>query len=328
MSFATPLLLLTLLVPVGGAVAYLWGERRPTRYVVPFPNVSVLAGVAKRSSSWRRHAVAAALLGAIAILCVSAARPKVTMAATYDRASVVLVLDVSGSMAAEDVQPTRIEAARAAMRRFLDRLPKSVRVGVVAFSNAPEVVVVPTTDRDRIREGFDVLLPQYGTAIGDAVARSAELAHSATLESGSTAPTLEDGEPAPSVVVFLSDGFQTQGVLTPEQGAATARRLKIPVYTVSLGTDSGVIQVVRFGEVRSIPVPPDRETLAKIAETTGGESFDVRSESKLKKVYENLGTRLGRTEKPQEVTVAFVAAGAALLAAASLLGALWQPRLP
>jgi Ca-activated chloride channel family protein len=327
-SFASPLLLLTLLVPLVALGAYVWGERRSTKYVVPFPNLAVLASVATRSSSWRRHAVAAAVLGSVALLCVSAARPKVSVAATQDRATVILVLDVSGSMAAEDVKPTRIEAARAAMRRFLDRLPKSVRVGVVAFSNAAEVVVVPTTDRDRVREGLDVLLPQYGTAIGDAVARSAELAHSATVEAGGSTTPPKKGEPAPSAVVFLSDGFQTQGVLTPEQGAATARRLRVPVYTVSLGTDSGVIQVVRFGEVRSIPVPPDRETLARIAETTGGESFDVRSEGKLRKVYESLGTRLGRTQKRQEITVAFVAAGAALLAAAGLLGALWQPRLP
>ena len=102
----------------------------------------------------------------------------------------------------------------------------------------------------------------------------------------------------------------------------------MPVYTVSLGTDSGVIEITRFNEVRTIPVPPDRQTLARIAESTGGEAFDVRDEDRLRAVYENLGERLGRQDKPQEVTVAFVAVGAALLAAASALGLFWAPRLP
>ncbi|MBM3678453.1 MAG: VWA domain-containing protein, partial [Actinobacteria bacterium] len=159
-SFASPIVLLALIVPALAVIAYVWGERKPTRYVVPFPNLSVLASVATRSSSWRRHLVAAALLAAVALLCIGAARPKMTLAATQDRASVVLVLDVSGSMAAQDVKPTRLEAARGAIRRFLRKLPAGVRVGVVAFSNTPEVVTVPTTDRERVSEGLEILLPQ------------------------------------------------------------------------------------------------------------------------------------------------------------------------
>jgi len=327
-SFASPIVLLALIVPALAVIAYVWGERKPTRYVVPFPNLSVLASVATRSSSWRRHLVAAALLAAVALLCIGAARPKMTLAATQDRASVVLVLDVSGSMAAQDVKPTRLEAARGAIRRFLRKLPAGVRVGVVAFSNTPEVVTVPTTDRERVSEGLEILLPQYGTAIGDAVARGARLAHDAVADADGTVPEARKGEAPLGAVIFLSDGFQTQGILSVEQGAEEALKLKIPVYTVALGADSGVIEVVRFGEVWSIPVPPDRESLARIAESTGGEAYDVRDEDKLRKVYENLGTKLGRTEKPQEVTVAFVAAGAALLAAAGALGVMFQPRLP
>lgn len=328
MSFASPILLALLAIPVLAALGYVWMERRPTKYVVTFTNVSVLAGVATRSRSWRRHALAALLLSAIALLCVAVARPKMTLAATSDRATVVLVLDVSGSMAAKDVKPTRLDAARDAIKRFLETLPDPVRVGVIAFSNTPEVITAPTSDRDQVRAGLDSLLPQYGTAIGDAVSRAAELVHDATAESDGSVPETKEGEPRPGAVIFLSDGAQTQGLLSPAQGAEKAIRLQVPVYTVSLGTDTGVIEITRFNETRSIPVPPDRETLAQIAEATDGEAFDVRDEAKLRTVYENLGERLGREQKPREVTVAFVAVGAALLAAASALGVLLAPRLP
>lgn len=328
MSFASPALLALLAIPVVAALAYAWMERRPTKYVVPFTNVSVLAGVATRSRGWRRHALAAVMLAAIALLCIGVARPKMTLAATSDRATVVLVLDVSGSMAARDVKPTRLDAARDAIKRFLVTLPGPVRVGVIAFSNTAEVIAAPTTDRDQVREALDSLLPQYGTALGDAVARAAELVHDATAESDGSVPETKEGEPRPGAIVFLSDGAQTQGLLSPAQGAAAASRLQVPVYTVALGTDDGVIEITRFNETRTIPVPPDRETLGQIAEATGGEAFDVQDDAKLRAVYENLGKRLGREDKPQEVTVAFVALGAALLAAASALGVLWAPRLP
>lgn len=328
MSFASPLLLLTLLVPLVSAVVYVWAQRRPSRYAIQYSNLAVLASVTTRSSSWRRHVVAGVLLLSLALLCIGVARPKMTLPATQDRATVVLVLDVSGSMRAKDVKPTRLVAARGAIRRFLDELPEDVRVGVVAFSNTPEVIAAPTTDRDRVRKGLDVLLPEFGTAIGDAVAAGAELAHGATTDETGAVPTPRGDEPSPATVLFLSDGFQTQGILTPQEGAEQAKKLGIPVYTVALGTDVGEIEVFRFGQRRVIPVPPDRQTLAQIAEATGGEAFDVRDEDRLRVVYERLGKKLGRIDKPQEVTVAFAAAGAAVLAAAGLLGALWQPRLP
>lgn len=328
MTFGSPWLLSTLAVPLVALLAYLWVERRPTRYVVAFPNLQVLSQVASRSSGWRRHAVAGGILLALAALCVGAARPKMTLPATQDRATVVLVLDVSGSMRAKDVKPSRLDAARNAIRRFLEELPHAVRVGVVSFSNTAEVITTPTTDRARVREGLDVLLPEFGTAIGDAVERGAQVAHQATSSETGAAPRARGGQLPPATVLFLSDGFQTQGILTPEAGARVAKKLGVPVYTVALGTDEGVIEIFRFGETQTIPVPPDRATLARIAEVTGGEAFDVRDEDRLRVVYERLGKKLGRVDKPQEVTFAFAAAGAVLLAAAAAVAGLWQPRLP
>jgi Ca-activated chloride channel family protein len=322
------MLLATLSLPLFALAAYLWLQRRPSKYAVDFPNLAVLEAVAGRSRAWRRHLTAAFLLLALTALCIGVARPEMTMSVPDERATVILTLDVSGSMLAEDVKPTRLEAARAAVRRFLERLPERIRVGLILFSSDPTVVAPPTRDRDLVLEGLGQLVPGFGTAIGDSVARSAELVREATPhpEAGGAPPTEQQAPPA--VVVFLSDGFQTRGVLTPEEGAQRAQRARVPVHTIALGTDEGVIELERFGERRQIPVPPDRPTLARIAAVAGGKSFDVRDADRLSEVYENLGSLVGRVDEKREVTVAFVAAGAALLAVAGAFAGLWMPRLP
>jgi Ca-activated chloride channel family protein len=325
-SFASPFLLVSLLVPLAALAGYLWLERRPPRYVVTYPNVGVLAQVAGRRRPWRRHLVAALLLLALSALCVGLARPKVTMARPSERATVVLVVDVSVSMNATDVKPSRLDAAREAITRFVDQVPRQIRVALVGFSDSPEVITPPTTDRSQLHDGIAVLTPGFGTAIGDAVARGVELARSATGEVD-TAPA--DGEQrVPSAVVLLSDGTQTRGLLTPDDGARRARRAGVPVHTIALGTLGGVVTVNRDGFPVTVPVPPDRATLARIAETTGGKTFEVTDAKRLSAVYEQLGSVVGRERRPREVTVAFLAVGAALLAAATALAGLWAPRLP
>ena len=336
MSIQAPLLLLTLALPLLALAGYLWFERRPARYAIAFPNLTVLDGVARHGRAWRRHLTAALLVAAVALLCVGVARPQMALMVPSERATVVLALDVSGSMRAADVAPTRLDAARTAVEGFLDRLPDEVKVGLILFSSEPYVTVPPTRDRDAVRAGLRLALPQFGTAIGDSVARAAELAKTgaqdedapkedakATLAAELTGPQ----EPL-ATVVFLSDGFQTRGVLTPEEGAQRAKELGIPVHTIALGTDEGVIEIERYGERRVIPVPPDRPTLAAIAAATGGKAYEVRDADRLVDVYKSLGSSVGRVEEDREVTAAFVGAGALVLAAAALLAGLWSPRLP
>lgn len=327
MSFESPFLLVTLGVPALVLAAYLWLERRPARYAVEFPNLAVLASVTGRSQAWRRHLTAAFVVSALVALGVALARPAVTMSVPSERATVVLALDVSGSMLAEDVEPTRIGAARAAIERFLERLPERIRVGLVLFTSEPSVVAPPTRDRQLVRDGLSLGAPGFGTAIGDAAARAAELAREAvaTADDGDAQAA---GRRPPAAIVFLSDGFQTRGVLTPEQGAQRAAAAGIPLHTIALGTDEGVIEVERFGERQLVPVPPDRPTLARMAAATGGKAFEVDDAGRLSEVYESLGSSVGRVPEPREVTVAFVAAGAALLAVAGALAGLWAPRLP
>jgi Ca-activated chloride channel family protein len=245
-------------------------------------------------------------------------------------------VDVSGSMRATDVKPSRLAAAKLAMRSFLERAPDSLRVGVVSFSDEPQVVVSPTLDRKMLTQGIDVLGPGFGTAIGDALSRAVDLARTATGETGETG---EPGEqPSEAVrdkagrslasILLLSDGAQTRGLLSPGQGAERAQLAGIPVFTIALGTDAGTILAGPPGQEQVIPVPPDRETLSAIAEYTGAEAFDAESADALEKVYAGLGSRVGREQRPREVTAVFVAAGALLLAGAAAFSLLGAPRLP
>jgi Ca-activated chloride channel family protein len=328
MSFEAPLLLVSLVVLPLAIAAYLLLQRGQSRYAVRYSNLDVLAAVVERRSSWARHVPAGLLLASLAALCVALARPTVTVAAPQERATVVLVVDVSGSMRAEDVSPTRLDAAREAMRSFVERVPKKVQVALVAFSDGPEVVTPPTTDRELLRAGIDYLTPGFGTAIGDALARAVEVVTPAS-EGGAVvqAPRTEDGKPL-SAVLLLSDGAQTRGTLSPAEGASRAQRAKIPIYTIALGTDEGTIEVFRFGEQRTIPVPPDRVTLRQVAEATDGEYYDAPDAERLQSVYERLGSEVGRADEEREVSVAFVAGGAALLLAAGFAAAIRLPRLP
>lgn len=337
MSFQAPMFLAALLVPAVAVAAYVWWQRRPSRFAVEFPNLDVLRGVAAHTTSWRRHLVLGLFAAALVLLCASVARPHLTLLVPSERATVVLALDVSGSMRADDVAPSRLEAARRAVARFLDRAPKQIRIGLVLFSSEPYTAVPPTHDHDLVRGALEGALPQFGTAIGDAVARSAELAESAVRDArpveGEVASAILAAETTPqpddlATVVFLSDGFQTRGVLSPQEGAQRAREARTRVHTIALGTDSGTIEVERWGELRVIPVPPDRQTLAMIAQTTGGKAFDVRDEDRLVDVYDELGSSVGRTEEEREVTAALVGVAGLLVAVCGICAAFWAPRLP
>lgn len=333
MSFEAPALLATLLLVPLAAAGYWLLQRRPPRYAVRYTNLEVLAGVVGRRRAWRRHVPAALLLAALAALCVAFARPTMTVKSPNERASVLLVVDTSGSMRATDVKPTRLGAARSAMRSFLERAPSSLRIGIVSFSDEAQVVVSPTVDRKQLDQGIDVLVPGFGTALGDGIARAVELARAAAGRSGegrstSTAPLKDAKGRSLASILLLSDGAQTRGLLSPGQGAQRAQSAGIPVYTITLGTDGGTILAGPPGQEQVIPVPPDRETLAAIAEYTGAESFDAQSAGALQKVYAGLGSRIGRVDRPREVTAAFVAAGALLLASAAGLALVGAPRLP
>jgi Ca-activated chloride channel homolog len=277
---------------------------------------------------------------------VGMARPHVTKLVVSNQATVILVVDVSGSMQARDVKPTRLGAAEQAVRTFLDRAPKGLRIGLIAFAREPEVAAPPTTDHDLVRESLatiDLFQGFGGTAIGDALAAAVELGKSAvgeTNQGDSTRQTIAfkpSGPQSPVSILFLSDGAQTRGILQPLEGAARAKAAGIPVYTVALGTPTGTLTFdnglqgfgggSNFGP-RTIPVPPDPETLRAVAQTTGGQFFEARTAKTLERAYARLGSRLGRRPGKTEVTNDFVLAAAGLVLAAGLLSAFWSPRMP
>jgi Ca-activated chloride channel family protein len=342
MSFADPYLLLTLLVLPALVAAQRLIERRRARYAVRFTNVDILATVGG-GLPWRRWIPLTLFLAALAALCVGVARPQAKTLVPTEKATVILVLDQSGSMFAQDLRPTRLAAAQAAVREFLDKVPKRIRVGLIVFAGEAQVAAPPTTDHDLVRTSVDALgtIPESpGTAIGDALAAAAQLGRDSqrdastgtaegpatTTGNGSTDPA---HPPRPLVsVLFLSDGSQTRGLLPPLEGAARAKAAGIPVYTIALGTPNGTITRYFGGFQRTIQVPPDPETLAAIAEETGGAFYNAQSARAVRSAYSHLGSTLGRVPGHTEITYAFLAAAAALLVAAGALATFWSPRLP
>jgi len=278
--------------------------------------------VAPRRPRWRRHVPLAAFLLAIAILVVALAQPQRTVAVPVEKAQIMLATDVSGSMLATDVRPNRLVAARRAAQKFIDSVPKQVNVGIEAFNQVPQVLASPTTDRDALAAALGRLRSSGGTATGEAIQTGVR----ALQQTPST-----NGKKPPSAIVLLSDGASTKGV-PPLQAAQAAARLKIPIYTVTLGTVSGTITVPRdpanpgAGTVTK-PVPPDVQSLQAIAQTSKGKSYTAESATDLSDVYERLGSQLGTRKEPRQITAGFAGAGLALLGLGALLSLRWFGRL-
>jgi Ca-activated chloride channel family protein len=329
------------LVPLALA-AYLLAQRRRARYAVRFTNLDLLANVVTRSPGWRRHLPAVLYLLALATLLVSLARPQSTVLVPKEQATVVMVIDVSGSMNATDVEPTRLVAAQQAANSFLENLPAKFRVGLVSFSATAQTLTRPTTDRDAVRDALSSLHAEGGTAMGDAIDRALEAKRPPPPQvdrprakpGAQPTPTVppaeaQPGKEPPVVMLLLSDGANTVGKKQPMEAADEAKRLQVPVFTIALGTDSGVVEVPdESGQPRRIPVPPDKVTLRRIADTTGGKFFTAPSNRDLKGVYRDLGSRIGFVKERQEVTVVFAAGALLLLVAGGALSLAWFNRFP
>ncbi|WP_205695777.1 VWA domain-containing protein [Conexibacter sp. SYSU D00693] len=314
-SFASPLAFLALLLVPAILLLRSAAQRRARRHAVRFPGVPVLAGVIGHEPAWRRHLPLAVLLAAVAALVVALARPERTVAVPDERASLMLVLDASRSMEAEDVEPNRLEAARRAALAFLDKIPERVRVGVVGFSDRPYTVVRPSPDRTPTEGTIRSLEPVGGTATGDAL--------QVALDALPRRPAV--GSRPPTAIVLLSDGQATDGV-DPLVVARRAGAARIPVFTIALGTPDGVVPGGPFGG--SLPVPPDPETMREIAAISGAEAYEVDDAERLKEIYERLGAQLSTKSEQREITVMPAFAGLVLLLGAAALGVRRQGRLP
>jgi len=315
MTFAAPLHLLALLVVPVVVAAYAVARRRRRRFAVRFPATAVFARVAGRQPKWRRVLPPALVATAAAACAVALAKPQATVAVPVEKASVVLVTDESGSMAATDVDPSRLQAAQSAAKAFLGKVPSSLLVGFVGFSSQTNTVVEPTLNRDRVKAALEGLNADGGTATGDALSAALD-----RLE----ARRGKDGKRAPAAVVLLSDGKRTEGS-DPLAAAQRAKQLGIPVSTVALGTAEGTV-ISPQGE--ALAVPPDPETLRQISSITGGTFTEAADAGALEGVYKKLGSKVGVRHVKREVSSSFAAAGLVLLLAGLGTGLRWRARLP
>jgi Ca-activated chloride channel family protein len=316
MSFSSPLWLAALaLVPVAIA-ASIWARRRARRYAVRFPAVETarLAAAAAGGSSWLRHLPAAFVLAAIAALALLLARPQVSYSVPVNRGSVMLVSDESGSMAATDVQPTRLDAAEQAANTFIDQLPAKVRVGAIAFSTTANAVQSPSADHDGARSLINAQTADGATATGDALQLALQLLDASSKKR------------PPSAIVLLSDGSANAGVDVATV-ARQAGRDRIPIDTVALGTYSGTLpNPDPLGP--PVSVPPDPGLMQQIAQLSRGQTFNAQSADQLSSIYKRLGRQLGTVTRKRDVTAEFAIGALALVLLAAATGTRWSPRLP
>jgi Ca-activated chloride channel homolog len=330
MSFEWPLALLALLAVPLTVGLYMMAQRRRRAYAVRFTNLELLGSVVTASPGWRRHLPPLLFLLALTALTVAIARPHVNVDVAKEEATVMLTTDSSGSMQATDVTPNRLDAARSAAKGFTNRLPEKFRLGLVTFSNVAQLLVPPTEDRQPVRNALDSLQAEGGTAIGTALETSLS-ALQPVIEKNQRAirrQGLNRRRAPPAVIVLLSDGYSTTGP-EPLEVARRARELRVPINTVALGTSAATVTLSdRLGTTRNVRVPPDRRTLRRIAQVTGGQYFGAADQDKLNDVYQRLGSRIGFRQEKREVTAAFAAGGLGLMLAGGLLSMMWFGRLP
>ncbi len=315
MSFADPLWLLALgLIPLA-LVAQRFSRRHARTYAVRFPAAATLQQALAEGShrAWRRALPLAALLAAVVAIVLAIAAPRVTQRVPIRAASLMLVLDHSGSMASSDVRPTRLAAAIRAANTFIDQLPASARIGVVAFSTSPDTVQQPATDHAAARQVIDNQRAGGGTDTGPALQVALQLLHGARRNH------------PPSAIVLLSDGAANLGV-SPLTVAVQAHHERIPIYTVALGTPGGVLSEGLFGP--TVPVPPDPQLMAGIARASGGRAYNAHTEEYLRSVYATLGRQLSTVARPEDVSDYFLLAAAILLLGAMLGSVRTSARLP
>lgn len=312
--FAHPWWLLLLVVVAVLGAGYLVLLRRRRRDVVRFTNLELLDRIAPARPGWPRHVPAAALIAALAVLTVALAGPMAEARVPRNRATVVLVIDVSLSMQATDVEPSRLAAAQAAAKAFADQLTPGINLGLVSFAGTAAVLVSPTTDREPVKRAVDGLKLAESTATGEAIFAAMQ-----SVETFSRAVAGADVEgPPPARVVLMSDGKQTvPGGLMPEEeprGSFTAARAaaeaSVPVSTISFGTDYGSIEIEPG---QRTPVAVDDASMRRIAELSGGQFFTAATEEELRQVYGELGEEIGYEVRRVDTSRPWLAGGALLL---------------
>ncbi|WP_036921737.1 VWA domain-containing protein [Propionicicella superfundia] len=311
-QFETPWVLgFWILVPILLGL-YIWFSRMRSKRGMRFTNTGVLGAVVPKQSQWVRHVAVGLSLISLTFLVGAFARPQGIERVPRERATIVLVMDVSQSMQAIDVKPNRLDAAKESAVEFVQSLPSGYNVAVVALSGDPQIVAAPTTDRGAVERVLQALTLKDSTAVGDAI--------TVALKALDMAPKGDDGTQAPGAIVLLSDGQNTTGT-DPLTAAEAAKQREVPIVTIAYGTANGYVDIDGAREA----VPPDTEMLKQVAAATGGEAYSADSLGSLKDVYKQARSEVGYEDQKKETTATWAFYGfiAAALAAvgAVLLGA-------
>ena len=322
MSFEAPILLLFLLAIPAAVAGYAWLERHRADRAAAWTTPALAPNLVPRDPGWRRHVPVALLLVGVTLLLVGFARPKATITVKRHEATLVLVLDVSGSMAANDVQPSRLAAARAAAARLVATVPKTYRIAVITFSDHAALVAPPTLDRTIVLAALKrAKAGPQGTALTAAVSRAVTIATSVPGSGPHLSP--------PAVVLVFSDGGQTARGPTTQQAGQQAAKAHVPVSAVAVGTANGVVhQKITGGFTEQIAVPVESTTLRTIAQASGGHVVTTLDTAFLDRAVAGLGSRVGRERKGIEVTSAAAGGGMALMLVGAFLGGVWFRRVP
>jgi Ca-activated chloride channel family protein len=318
-TFLAPGWLWLLLAVAALLVVYVLLQLRRRTYAVRFANLELLGKLAPKRPGWRRHLAFALLLLALASLTTAMAKPTKDTRVPRDRATVMMAIDVSLSMRAEDVAPDRLRAAQAAAKEFVGLLPPRINLGLVTFSGTANVAVAPTTDRASVLRALDTLELAERTAIGEAVFSCLDAVR--TFQAQLSGQDTAEGN-APARIVLMSDGTNTWG-RSPEQASGAAKQVEIPVSTIAFGTDDGYIEL----EGDRVSVPVNRDQLKGIADSTGGSYYAAASAEELASVYRDLGSQIGYTTERREITTWFVGTGLLLAFAAAGVSLAWTNRL-
>ncbi|MGY5883442.1 VWA domain-containing protein [Modestobacter lacusdianchii] len=317
MTFQSPWWLFALLAVVAVVALYVVLQLRRARYAARFTNVALLGSLVPRRAGWRRHVAFGLVALGLGVLVVSLAQPSTEVRVPRERATVIMAVDVSLSMRATDVEPDRFEAMQVAAQQFVEVLPERINLGLVSFAGTATTLVTPTTEREEVATAIRNLELAEATAIGDAVFTSltAITNFQASLEA-------QGEELPPARIVLLSDGYSTVG-RDETQAIDAANAASVPVSTIAFGTDYGTLDL--NGE--RVPVPVDRATLEQIADETGGSYSEAATVAELEAVYEDLGSQIGYTTEPQDISPWFVRGGLLFAFLGVVASLLWTNRL-
>ena len=317
MTFQSPIWFVGLLVVAALVALYVVLQLRRKAYAARFTNVALLGSLVPKRPGWKRHVAFGLLALALAVLVVSLAVPSTEVRVPRERATVMMAVDVSLSMEATDVAPSRFQAMQIAAKEFVGVLPERINLGLVSFAGTATTLVPPTTDRPQVRGAIDNLDLAESTAIGEAVFTSLT-----AIENYQSSIDVPSEELPPARIVLLSDGFNTVG-RDETQAIDAAQAAGVPVSTIAFGTDFGTLDI----DGETVPVPVDRASLEELADETGGSYSEAASVEELEEVYADIGSQIGYTTELQDVSPWFVRAGVLLALLGVGLSLLWTNRL-